>query len=257
MESFKLGKYAFIPGGAADPAVTKSFGELLDANIQDYTGVLDRLTSKVEKAATSRKYTATGLSEKRKELGLEELAKIDELHNGTRLAALQQKLKAAKEGAPDARMPNHLDRAKTFFGGVQTDPAIIGGTVAVVESQWKEIRDKLWQLEPAIRGIMLEASVASESNLDADLLGAVYNAPKPFRDQLVKPDVLDELVRKYWQLRKPDQYMELITVQRAIDQYEANWHKARLMVNSICGVVVWEPDPLVAGATNAGRKGGQ
>lgn len=201
-----------------------AFGQLIDAQVEALTAILNRIDEQVTTIEASKELTPMGKRAAKERLGRTAIKELEtEVSNRRRV--LDAALEKAKRDLPQA-LPN----VSTF------DPV-------VQELRYTEIRRFLMAMDPLMRGAVVHQAADSG---DIELLLAVQSCPKAF--DLVEMTTLQEATKKWLALNRAEQFQRLSSVVETVQVYDDNAKMAKSFISERA-MLISTHDPIKAMAT--------
>jgi len=197
-----MNKFGFLTGEAGTPEVQLTYGDLLQAQVDELTDVLNKTFESVGSIHDDRGLNPIGRQDR---IGKVILAARDEIK---RLTAKRRK--KLEQGLADAQ--TSIPVTLPLSGPADSVAMIL---------KFQEIRQALCGMNEQER--QAEVMIAAENN-DLDLLLAVQTAPRIL--WLVDVDTQQKARQRWLELNKPQEFKTLDTVQGALVIYDHNAHQA-------------------------------
>ena len=220
MAAMKLHRLGFLLGEAGSEPVRLAYEDLLQAQVDGLTTLVDETLKVVGKVTADTGLNKRGVVEKLQAIGNASRDKIRQVGERAR-KPLEADLDKANQGLPTT-LP------------IPGAPPITRDDIAASTSRRESFLDRQDRRFEEIRRILLansekglvEAELLSGAADDIELLLAIQEAPKFIRDKLVHPDVFEKAKTLWLEKNMPKQFQQLSTVQQAISLFEHNQQQA-------------------------------
>lgn len=211
-----LAKYGLLDGNSVADEVRAYAGELLDAQTKDLTTIIDDAVAKFTTLRGSNQLTRIGIEENIRQFGNAAIDAINKLGQARR-RKLDSDLAKAKDGLPST-VPDWKEIAS-------------GPNGLATLQRLQEIRGYLLQMNDLEQ--LTAAQQAAEVG-DQETLLAFTTAPLVCG--LMSGDELNSAVSRFLELRNPDVYSTVNTIESAIITFDSNIKSAKLNLSDAAGI---------------------